>query len=464
MTFSEIIQKIDSNQEKIASYGNFDKSILNKINYKLRLDWNYHSNRMEGGTLTQEETRSVMIGNIDVKGKPFKDVSEMNGHDKIVLEVLKLSKGESRLSEKRIKDIHKAIMYEENTENQHLIGSWKKHSNEIINYQNERFEFVAPNDVPEKIHGLLNKINAYLDKILTEKKLSIHPLEEISQFHIDYLTIHPFYDGNGRTARILTNILLMVCGYPVIIIKENVKKNYYKLLADIQVYGGKPDLFYVFIGERILETQQIILNALEGKSIDEEDDLDKKIAMLERELNVIDENEEVKVHFNSNYFENVLNTWISDLLNKLIPNIQKFNKFFKLINHQITMSDGGIVMFDNEPFDEIISKTKLEHLIHFSRFTFQEKKIRIIAQYNSFIKGGLNTFDCNFSLEINFDSIKYQIFIDEFNEKDLPNKKLVFENLLHKSLTEENINEIINRLCNSIYEHINFHSKKNGLR
>lgn len=283
MTLSEIIQKIDANQKEIATYGKFDEAILKKINYKLRLDWNYHSNRMEGGTLTQEETRSVMIGNIDVKGKPFKDVTEMNGHDKIVLDVLKMSKGEIRLSEKRIKEIHTVIMYEENADNKPLIGNWKIQANEIINYQKEKFGFISPSEVPDKIHELLNKINAYLDKFL-KGDAKQHPLEVISQFHIDYLTIHPFYDGNGRTARILTNILLMACGYPVIIIKDNVKTSYYKLLADIQVYGGAPDLFYVFIGERILETQQIILNALDGKSIDEEDDFIREIKLLKQKI------------------------------------------------------------------------------------------------------------------------------------------------------------------------------------
>jgi len=129
MKYPEILQAIEANQKAIAAFGKFDKEVLDKINYKLRLDWNYYSNRMEGGTLTREETRSVMVGNIDVQGKPLKDVFEMNGHDKVVLEVLKMSTTELSLSERRIKEIHLSIMHEENPENAKLIVNWKIDAN-----------------------------------------------------------------------------------------------------------------------------------------------------------------------------------------------------------------------------------------------------------------------------------------------------------------------------------------------
>lgn len=169
MKLTEILHTIDENQKKITSYGTFNFDILKKINYKLRLDWNYFSNRMEGGTLTKEETRSVMVGNIDVSGKPIKDVFEMKGHDTIVREVLRMSKGEARLSERRIRDIHKAIMYEEDADRVKEIGNWKSYANEIITYQNEKINFTSPGKVAEEIHDLLNRTNAYFDKFLKVK-------------------------------------------------------------------------------------------------------------------------------------------------------------------------------------------------------------------------------------------------------------------------------------------------------
>jgi hypothetical protein len=64
MTFREKIPEIDRLQQFIEQHGKLGRDLLQKINYKFRLDWNYYSNRMEGNTLTLDETKSVMIGNI----------------------------------------------------------------------------------------------------------------------------------------------------------------------------------------------------------------------------------------------------------------------------------------------------------------------------------------------------------------------------------------------------------------
>ena len=81
MDLAHYLEKIDHFQNQIALHGKLSDNILKRINYKFRLDWNYYSNSMEGNTLTEEETRSVMINNITLQGKPLKDILEMKGHD-----------------------------------------------------------------------------------------------------------------------------------------------------------------------------------------------------------------------------------------------------------------------------------------------------------------------------------------------------------------------------------------------
>src|SRR5690554_3493545 len=126
MKLIQILERLREVKSEIDELGKLPKEVLQKINYKFRLDWNYYSNRMEGGTLTREETRSVMVGNITVDGKPMTDVMEMNGHDLVVREILKMGSGEVRISEKRIKDIHKAILQEtEDVDRNRQIGNWK---------------------------------------------------------------------------------------------------------------------------------------------------------------------------------------------------------------------------------------------------------------------------------------------------------------------------------------------------
>lgn len=459
-----IIDTITKNEEKIAEYGQIDGAVWKKINYKVRLDWNYYSHRMEGGTLTQAETRSVMVGNIEIQGKPLKDVIEMSGHDALIRELLKVGNAEKRLSEKRIRDIHTAIMHEEEAEQKKKIGQWKTESNMIYSYKDEKINFTPPDEVAEAVHTLLDKTNAYLDQYF-EGKHQQHPLMAIAQFHVEYLTIHPFYDGNGRTARVLTNLLLIACGLPPIVIKDDLKERYYQLLGDIQAYNGLPDLLYAFIGERIIETQNLILKALKGDSLEEPDDLDKRIALLERELAAVDPDEEIKERLDHAYIKKVVNDWLGDLVSEAIPVVQKFNRLFKSTGHYAGVMNGSVnASFCDENPDEI--------LVELNRCLDKENRIdeyrtnfRINTRYDNLMKGGLKTFDCNYDIEVKFETIKYSVWVDVFSSENSSERQRVLEDrLLHKPLSPSEISKIVSTLGNSILEHIEHHTKKAGLR
>lgn len=267
MSFKEKLAQIDDLQLQINSQGKLRDDVLKKINYKFRLEWNYTSNSMEGNSLTRSETRSVMIGNITVNSKPLKDVLEVKGHDDVITAILKVGKGDLNISEKRIKDFHAGIMYEEDPAKKQMIGRWKNDNNYLYNYKNERFDFVSPADVPERMHELVNWVNGQKDKLSRNAPDALHPIEIALRFNLDFITIHPFYDGNGRTSRILTNLILISYGYPPLYIKENERAPYYQYLADIQGYGGEPDVFYEYTGNLIIRSQQLMLSAIEGKDI-----------------------------------------------------------------------------------------------------------------------------------------------------------------------------------------------------
>lgn len=285
MNISQSLEKLTSLHDEITRFGKFPEEIRRKIINKFRLDWNYYSNRMEGGTLTREETRSIMIGNITVQGKPLKDVVEMNGHDEVVREILRMGKGEVRISERRIKEIHKAIIAEtENLESNEEIGAWKTRPNEIINYKGEKITFTAPADVPDAIHNLLNKTNAELDAFFSGRKTAKHPVIIATDFHLGFVSIHPFFDGNGRVGRILLNLILISCGYPPIIIRDTDKTAYYQYLADIQAYGGSKDFLHSQMINLLEQSLLLVLKAIKGVSIEEDDDLEKKISLLDQKI------------------------------------------------------------------------------------------------------------------------------------------------------------------------------------
>src|ERR1700744_944876 len=114
MSFQDKLTEVDLLISEIEAHGKLGTALLQKINSKFRLDWNYYSNRMEGNTLTIDETKSRMAGNINVHNKPLKDVMEMKGHDDAIQTILKIGKGELNISESRIRELHNAIMYEAN--------------------------------------------------------------------------------------------------------------------------------------------------------------------------------------------------------------------------------------------------------------------------------------------------------------------------------------------------------------
>lgn len=140
-------------------------------------------------------------------------------------------------------------------------------------------------EVPDAIYNLLNWINAELDKVYNGKISKPEAVVLAFEFHIRYIAIHPFYDGNGRTARIFMNLLLISLGFPPVIIKKGLEEQQYKqYLADVQAYGGSPDLFYELMAALLIRSHELVLRAIDGEKIDEEEDWKKELRWIKQNL------------------------------------------------------------------------------------------------------------------------------------------------------------------------------------
>jgi len=441
MAYTNIKHKIDLLREQIASHGKLTPEQLKKINYKFRLEWNYNSNSMEGNTLTIEETRSVMVGNIMVDKKPYKDIAEMKGHDEVISDILKIGKGELRLSEARIKQIHEAIMYEETEEEKAKIGKWKQTNNYIYNYKGERFDFVDFKEVSDKMHDLLNRTNADIDAIQNNKKKALHPLDVAFNFHLEYVNIHPFYDGNGRTARILTNLILIALGYPPFWITEPQRAPYSNYLGDIQGYGGDPDLFHNFLAELVLRSQQLIIDVIEGRDIEADDDLDKEIAVWKRQLEKKDE----LITRDFVVLSKVYHKSLRSLFILYIDKLSQFEDLFfkKTIKNNV---DSKLFTFTGiSDFDQIFNENGVSdgwnNIIAYS--VLGSLGIKIIFQ--GFKNDGVNTFDKNSNIEILFDEFTYTVISNDYN---------LIKRLYSEPLTEAEIKSIVKDTIAKLFEDI----------
>ncbi|MEQ9442905.1 MAG: Fic family protein [Cyclobacteriaceae bacterium] len=429
MSVAKKLAEINQRKREIEEVGAFSEEVRRRINYRFRLDWNYYSNRMEGGTLTREETRSIMVGNIDVHRKPVKDVMEMSGHDRVVREMLSVGKGEKRLSEKRIKDIHRAIMHEEDESKAQFIGEWKKEPNEIINYQNEKIDFCPPNEVAEQMHQLLDRTNAAIDHIERGKKDAPHPVLLASNFQIDYLTIHPFYDGNGRTARILSNLILIAHGLPPVVVTDEEKQIYYRYLSDIQTHSsgrqsGDRNLFHEFMCDLVLRSLQLVQDAIAGKDLTQEEDVEKELRLIEQQLKL--KAEETPIYTLERAKE-IIDHSLLPLFNELREKLKPFERLFE--RQLVSISVDGNKNWKKETLPFVIDYDELSEQ--------KQPVLKCILLYRE-LKGIATKIDVEITFMTHFPHDHYSL------GEQLSNTR--WERKYNQPFTQDERNEIISKI------------------
>lgn len=461
MALKDLLQTIDALQQRNAAAGPLSAEVKRRLEHKFRLEWNYHSNVMEGSSLTREETRSIMLRVMNIENKPDKDVMEMRGHDEVITPLLRMAKGEVNLSEARIKEIHKTIIHEEDTEKRKQLGQWKKEQNYVTNYRGERYDFVQPAEVAEAMHQLLDRTKADIDKIERKAKDAPHPALLAFDFHREYVTIHPFHDGNGRTARIFSNLLLMRFGFPPVVIRVRDKNTYNQLLAEVQGYGAPTEAFNEFMGQRLIQSLELVEDAIAGRTIEEEDDLDKRLTLLDKELAAADPNERLERVLSKETLSWMLDTWILPMLQQGIPVAQKFNKYFVNINHQIGIMNVGHVPFTEEPAADTINKVRETWQAQGDRVGLSDSKVYLHLSYGSFKHFGTRAFGCNYNLEIKLDYHSYSVFVDGF-DREVKNEQFVERRLLHIPFTPKEQADAVRRLGAAVMQHMEYWVKQGG--
>lgn len=202
-----------SNDELLSQIEQLN-STKEDLNYSNRLLFEmYNSNKIEGNTLTRQDTKLVLEDKIIPEGLSYKDLIECINLRRAISNYRKID----TLNLDLILSIHKALMAD-------LLDTPGIVRNEPVYISS--CMHIPPS--ADKVENLLNKsIEKYNNSSRTIVDMFI--------FKLEFVSIHPFTDGNGRTSRLLLNALLENAGYPRLIFKDSDKKYYYKALEDAQV-------------------------------------------------------------------------------------------------------------------------------------------------------------------------------------------------------------------------------------
>lgn len=218
MNYQLKLEQIDKLKTWLDGFRPFEPLIVAELKKLYDVRFTYNSNAIEGNTLTQSETELVLTKGITVGGKTLDEHLEVIGHKEAIDYIEGLAQKDRSINEWEIKQIHNLILR-------------KINPNEAGSYRTLDV-MAAGTNYRYPPHYLLSQLmRDFVIWLNSETALKLHPVEYGTIAHYRFVSIHPFRDGNGRTARLLMNLLLIRAGYPIVVIHNQIRNNYINALA-----------------------------------------------------------------------------------------------------------------------------------------------------------------------------------------------------------------------------------------
>jgi Fic family protein len=195
---------------------------LRNLEHAHDLELTYTSNAIEGSTLSAAETTLVIEQGITIGGKPLKDHLEALDHFEALRYVRGLARETAPLSESDIRNLHRLVVQRSNPD---IAGRYADQGRFVVTDRG-RHAFPSPAEIP----ALMGDFARWLGAAATP--------ETAFAAHRRLVDIHPFNDGNGRTARLLMNLVLLRAGYPPVAVRPEDRPAYLHALQEAQAGRG----------------------------------------------------------------------------------------------------------------------------------------------------------------------------------------------------------------------------------
>lgn len=243
-----ILNRLEEKRKRLNSLRPLPGVAVRKLKEHFEVEMTYNSNAIEGNSLTLRETFLVLSEGITIKGKPLKDHLEAMNHKEALGFLYDLIDHEKKItfSEHLIKSLHHLVT-------QNIEKDWAgRYRNASVRITRTPHQPPDAFNVPPLMHDLVQWVRNQ------QKKMHVVELAAILQHKFVY--IHPFFDGNGRTSRLIMNVLLLQQGYPLAIILKNDRKRYYRVLQSADKNNYKP--LVEFVAKAVERSLDIYLDTL----------------------------------------------------------------------------------------------------------------------------------------------------------------------------------------------------------
>jgi Fic family protein len=250
------LKKLTDKKDQLQKLRPLSADYLKNLSEWFKVELTYNSNAIEGNTLNRRETALVIEKGVTVKGKTLTEHLEATNHAEAIDYVKDLAANTKQqdLTKQDVMNIHKLILQKIDDEN---AG---KYRNVPVAIAGSDVELPDPLKVPE----LMEEFFTWL-----KNKSDIHPVIVAADAHYKLVRIHPFVDGNGRTARLLMNLLLMQANYPITVIGNDKREDYINALEKAHMTGDLSN-FYSLVINAVDSSLDVYLGNKKPRGVKEE--------------------------------------------------------------------------------------------------------------------------------------------------------------------------------------------------
>ncbi len=285
---ADVLEKVDVLRAEIDAMRPIEPEQLGRAMQRLRLEWTYHSNAIEGNSLTYGETVVILMEGLTAHGKPLKDALDIQRHGEVLTYLQEVVRGEEELSLKDIRGMHRMLMGEMYTvsvehpdgsraQREEMGGAFKEHPNSVLTPTDETHFYASPHETPALMQDLVDWYRETWPDVESGK---IPAVPFVADFHHRFVQIHPFADCNGRMGRILMNLMLMKRGYVPAVLRQERRREYYGALN--RANTGDLEPLVRFVAEELAVTMELFLSAVRGEPDPKE--YGRRLALLKRKV------------------------------------------------------------------------------------------------------------------------------------------------------------------------------------